>query len=100
MRTELHHTRGQVAKDLCVRETKASLKGSKSRLGNRFTVRAGGGSGQNYSRDAADESTLMFLPSPGSSESHQKGMRWSLGREDAACSLAWSDVGRGGEAIV
>ena len=42
MSTELHHTRGQVAKDLCVRETKASLKGSKSRLGNRFTGREEG----------------------------------------------------------
>ena len=61
MSTELHHTRGQVAKDLCVRETKASLKGSKSRLGNRFTVRAGGGSGQNYSRDAKRTFNVRFL---------------------------------------
>jgi len=42
----------------------------------------------------------MFLPYPGSNESHQKGIHQSLGREDVACSLAWSDVGRGGEAIV
>ena len=42
MSTELHQSLlDQVAKDLCIRETAASLKRSKPRLGNKFTVRGG-----------------------------------------------------------
>ena len=60
----------------------------------------GGGSGQKYGKDVGDERTLMFLPSPGSNESPFDGIHRSLGKEDMACSLAWSDMGWGGEAIV
>lgn len=87
-----------MAKDLCVRENKASLKGSKSRLGNKFTVMVGGGSGQKYGRDVGGERTLMFLPSPGSDESPDSSEPGE-GRHGLQSGMERYGQGRGGHCL-